>query len=320
MKVLFAGKPFERLMDVIKPAFRYHEIRIADDKDLASEIGWAEAIILRPIPFGEKLLSRAPELMLAQQWGVGVEGLDIEACTRHNVRACNVPSRGTGNAEGVAEIAVLHMMLLARRYARAREKLLQGKVFTPPGITLWKKKACVIGLGNVGHCVVERLNGLGMEVVGVNRDVSKGYGDWGLRALFPLDEINKAVQGCRFVIICLALTPDTEGLIDEKVLQSMDRGSFLINVARGSIVDRKSLEKALEEQWINGVGLDVLWEEPPRVDDPIFNDNRITITPHIGGVTDASMEGVLGFIVENVDRVASGRLPESCLNPPTPRQ
>lgn len=315
MNVLFAGKPFERLLDVIQPAFRGHNIRIADDKDLAAEIGWAEAIILRPVGFGEELLSLAPNLVLAQQWGVGVEGLDVKACSRYGVRACNVPSRGTGNAEGVAEIAILHMMLLARRYERAKEKLFQGKVFTPPGVTLWKKKACVIGLGNVGHCVVERLKGLGMEVVGVNRDISKDYSDWELDALYPLEDVHAALSDCRFVIVCLAMTPDTEGIIDEAFFSSMNRDSFLINVARGPIVDRSALEKALDEQWIRGAGLDVLWDEPPTLDDPILKDARITITPHIGGVTDASMQGVLHFVVENVNRVAEGEMPRSCLNP-----
>jgi phosphoglycerate dehydrogenase-like enzyme len=315
INILFAGKPFERLLNIIEPALKGHEIRVAHDRELVDEIGWAEVVILRPIPFGEEQLSAAPRLVLAQQWGVGVEGLDVEACTRHGVMACNVPSRGTGNAEGVAEIAILHMMLQGRRYIRAQEKLKAGKMFTPPGAALWKKRACVIGLGNVGHCVAERLNGLGMEVVGVNRDISADYTDWNLHSIYPLDRITEAVKGCRFVIVCLALGPETAGLINEEVLYSMDRDAFLINVARGPIVERAAFEKALDEKWIAGAGLDVLWDEPPAPEDPVLTDPRITVTPHIGGVTDASMNGVLRFIAENIERVASGRMPDACLNP-----
>ena len=314
MKILFAGKPFERLMNIIKPAFGGHEIRVADIDDLPGEIGWAEIVILRPMPFGEYLLSLAGNLVMVQQWGVGVEGLDVEACTKHGVWACNVPSRGTGNAEGVAEIAIMHMLLQGRRYERSQEKLREGKMFTPPGVALWEKKACIVGLGNVGHCVAERLKGLGMEMVGVDRNVSRDYSDWGLLDVYHINDISRAVHGCRFVILCLALTPETEGLIDDDVLCSMDPEAFLINVARGPIVKREALERALAQKRLKGVGLDVMWEEPPSLDDPLLKDARVTVTPHIGGVTDASMEGVLNFIVENVDMVADGKFPRGCLN------
>jgi len=314
LKVLFAGKPFERLLNIIEPAFKGHDIRIADNDDLPDAIGWAEVMILRPMPFGEDLLSRAPRLRLVQQWGVGVEGLDVAACTRHGIWACNVPSRGTGNAEGVAEIAIMHMMMQGRRYKRAQEKLREGKIFTPPGVALWKKRACIVGLGNVGHCVAERLRGLGMEIVGVDRSVSRDYSDWGFSKIYAMASLAEAVNGCRFVVLCLALTPETDGLIDEKILRSMDRDAFIINVARGPIIERKALETALAEKWINGAGLDVLWEEPPAPDDPLLDDGRVTVTPHIGGVTDVSMDGVMSFIVENINTVAEGGHPKGCLN------
>jgi len=314
MNILFAGKPFERFRSDFEKVFPGHAIRIEDDMELQNCISWAHIIILRPVPFGEELLSRAGNLILAQQWGVGVEGLDVEACTRYGVYACNVPSRGTGNAEGVAEIALMHMMLLGRRYKRSQEKLLEGKFFTPPGRVMWQKTACVVGLGDVGHCVVERLLGLGMEVVGVNRTMKEEFREWGLKKVYPLEQIGLALKEASWVVLCLTLNEHTRGFFNEECFRNMKEGSFLVNVARGPVLDRQALEKALDEDLIAGAGMDVLWEEPPGAGDPLLQDPRVIITPHIGGVTDASLAGVMKFIAENVHRVARGLEPFSCLN------
>ncbi len=315
MKVMFVGKPFEKLRDTIDPAFSDHIVRIVDDGDLAEEVGWAEAVILRPMEFGENYLSKADNLRLVQRWGVGYEGLDVDACSRHGVYACNVPSRGTGNAESVAETAIMHMLLLSRRFSRSQEKMREGKIFTPPGRALWKKRACVVGLGDLGHCVAERLFCLGMEVVGVNRTLREEFENWGIKQVFPLTEMEKAFENSDYVILCLPLNESTLGIIGENELRFMEKRAFLVNVARGGLVQREALEHALKEEWIAGAGLDVLWEEPHDPDDPFLNNRKVTITPHIGGVTDASVSGIRDFIAENVDRISRGQKPSSCLNP-----
>ena len=311
MHILFAGKSFLRLWDLLLPAFQGHEMDVADDLDLKDKLPWADVLIIRVT---YELHSKDPRLKMVQQWGVGVEGLDIEACTKLGIFACNIPSRGTGNAEGVAEIALLHMMLLARRYARSQEKISEGKIFTPPGITLWGKRACVVGLGNLGHCVVERLIALGMSVVGVNRTYRPEFREWGIKSFYSLAEMEKALPGYHFVVVTLGLTPETQNSIAEPFFHAMDRNAFFINVARGGLVIREAFEKAIEEEWIAGAGLDVFWTEPPLVTDPILHHPRITVTPHIGGVTDASLKGALHFVAGNVEKLTKGEIPLSCLN------
>ncbi|GAB1428143.1 hypothetical protein MASR2M17_15710 [Aminivibrio sp.] len=113
----------------------------------------------------------------------------------------HVPSLGTGNAEGVAEIAFLHMLLLAKRFFRAQEKLLEGKVYTPPGITLWKKKGCVLGLGNVGRSITSRMKAFGMTVAGVNRTPpGDGGAAWGVDAFYPWRRWLRPSGEPRFVV------------------------------------------------------------------------------------------------------------------------
>lgn len=315
MNVLFAGKPFEKLRNVLEQAFSGHVIKIVEDENLAEEISWADAVILRPMKFGKDILAFSSDLKLVQQWGVGVEGLDVKACTEYGVYACNVPSRGSGNAESVAEAAIMHMLLLSRRFFRSQEKLREGKIFTPPGRSLWGKKACIVGMGDLGHCLAERLSCLGMEVAGVNRTMRSEFKEWGVTRVYPFSEMGLAFKGSAFVILCLPLNSDTEGIIGEEELRMMEKDAFLINVARGKLLQREALEKALSEKWISGAGLDVLWDEPHSPQDPLINNDRIILTPHIGGVTDASMKGVQEFIAGNIERVSRGEKPLSCLNP-----
>lgn len=315
MKVVFWGREFLRLKDIIGGAFAAHDFYIADPEADENSLSTAEMLVVRPMKVGDEFLSGAPSLRLVQQWGAGAEGIDLAACSRRGIYACNVPSLGTGNAEGVAEVAFLHMLLLAKRFFRAREKLLEGKVYTPPGIALWKKKACVLGLGNVGRSITSRMKAFGMTVAGVNRTPPKdGGAAWGVDTFFPLGEMAAAVRGARFVVCALALTGETEKIVDEALFSAMDRDAFFVNVARGPVVDRAALELALDEEWIAGAGLDVLWEEPHRVDDPLLTHPRVVVTPHIGGVNDASLEGVLQFILGNADRLAAGQSLSSCLN------
>lgn len=315
MKVVFWGREFLRLKEIIAGAFSGHDYFIADPEADGDSLGTAEMLVVRPMKVGDEFLSGAPALRLVQQWGAGAEGIDLGACSRRGIFACNVPSLGTGNAEGVAEIAFLHMLLLAKRFFRAQEKLLEGKVYTPPGITLWKKKGCVLGLGNVGRSITSRMKAFGMTVAGVNRTPpGDGGAAWGVDAFYPLEEMAEAVRGARFVVCALALTPETERIVGDSLFSAMDRDAFFINVGRGPVVDRSALERALDGGGIAGAGLDVLWEEPHRTDDPLLTDPRVVVTPHIGGVNDASLEGVLRFILENADRLAAGEPPLSCLN------
>ncbi|GAB1485042.1 hypothetical protein MASR2M79_00880 [Aminivibrio sp.] len=117
----------------------------------------------------------------------------------------------------MAEIAFLHMLLLAKRFFRAQEKLLEGKVYTPPGITLWKKKGCVLGLGNVGRSITSRMKAFGMTVAGVDRTPpGDGGAAWGWTPSTPGGD-GRGRPGARFVVCALALTPETERIVGDSL-------------------------------------------------------------------------------------------------------
>ena len=110
------------------------------------------------------------------------------------------------------------------------------------------------------------------------------------------------------------LTPETTHIINKDTIALMKPDAVLINTSRGPVVDEAALYQALKEHRIFGAGLDVFWNEPPDIADPILHHPLITTTPHVGGVTDASFQGAVDFIVENIKRLSDGREPCSCLN------
>jgi phosphoglycerate dehydrogenase-like enzyme len=309
MKVLFYSKEFSKRHEKLIPRMPEHEVDTAEAENLEEKILDAEVLVSRPgAAVGGKILRTAPKLKLQHQWGVGLEGIDFNACRELGIAVCNTPSRGTGNAESVAEIALLHMLLLARKYAFAQENARTGRFFSPSGTALWKKTVCVVGLGGLGRTIAERLAAMGMTVRGVNRSAVEAdrLDGAGVKEFFPLTRLREAVAGCRFVVAALALNDQTRGLFDDAFFQAMDEGAFFVNVARGGLVQEDSLLRALDSKRLAGAGLDVLTEEPARPGNPLLAHPSVTLTPHIGGTTDVAEVGVFEFIRDNINRLSRG--------------
>ena len=314
IKVLFYSKEFVKIHGAILNEMNGHEIDTADEETIKEKIGLAEILVTRPGGgVGAELLRAARSLKLQQQWGAGLEGIDLNTCRELGIAVCNVPSRGTGNAEGVAEIALLHMLLLGRKYGFAQENARTGRFFSPSGVSLWRKTVCVVGLGNLGRTIANRLAAMEMNVKGVNRSPAESscLEKMGVKEFFSLDRLREAVPGCRFVVAALAFKDETRGLFNESFFQAMDKGSFFINVARGGLVVEEALLQALDEKHLAGAGLDVLTEEPPRLNNSLLNHPLVTLTPHIGGLTDEALRGILNFIRGNVNRLSRGEEPLS---------
>jgi phosphoglycerate dehydrogenase-like enzyme len=314
MKVLFYGGEFVKMRETLLLSINGHEADTSDSRAINEKIAAAEVLVTRPgTAVSRDLLSAAPNLKLQQLYGAGLEGVDFEACRDLGIAVCNVPSLGTGNAEGVAEIALLHMLLLGRKYNLAQENARTGRMFSPRGISLWRKNACIVGLGNLGHAIAERLSAIGMRTRGVNRSPVSAdrLASMSVSEFFPMNRMFDAVSGCRFVIAALALNDETYGIFGESFFRAMDVGSFFINVARGGLVNEDALLRALNDKRLAGAGLDVLADEPPKQDNPLLTHPSVTLTPHIGGNTDESARGMLGFIRDNINRLCRGEDPLS---------
>jgi len=252
-----------------------------------------------------EIIENANNLKLIQQFGVGLEGVDIEAATKRKIYVANVPAHNTGNAYSVAEMTLFFILALLKNFNKCQEAFKNRMIGYPLGDTLINKKFLILGYGNVGKAIVEILKPFKVDIVVASRTLreeEKGI------TFMKLSEIDKIINEIDFLIIALPLTKETKDMIDEKILFNMKRDSFCINVGRGGVIKYSALLTALKEGYIKGAGLDVYWEEPFNPKDDIFKYNVIA-TPHIAGSTKLSYNLISKAVANNIVKVLEKKLP-----------
>lgn len=130
-----------------------------------------------------------------------------------------------------------------------------------------------------------------------------------------MKDLPQLLKRADYLFLCVPLNSETRNMIDERELSLLPKGAFILNAARGPIINKNALMKALDSGHLRGAALDVYWEEPPEPKDPILNYSNVLATPHIAGVTDVSYQGIAAKVAENIRRVMSGKLPIYCANP-----
>ena len=199
------------------------------------------------------------------------------------------------------------MMACARQYKTCQQTLDRCEWGRPSGIALIDRRALIIGLGAVGQALAARLVALGMlvkatDVVAMSETAEK----LGLESLEDPSKLNDLLPESDFVISTVTLTPDTRGLLNHTVFERMKPTAYVINISRGPIVDEKDLLLALNEGQIAGAGLDVLNQEPPSLEHPLVNHEKVIVTPHTAGITRQSFDALGQAVAENVERLKKG--------------
>lgn len=315
MKVYLCQKGFRFITDLLQQLLPDHEILECLPEEIATKAADADVLIPTIIPLGEAELA-LPNLKLVQQFGAGLDVVDIPTASAKGVYVANVPAAGTGNAESVAEVAVMHMLALSRRYAAACQSIQDKKVASPTSWSLKGRTALIIGYGGIGREVARRLSGFEMKVLAVSRTGPKGTPEEQAVHVdqhVTQDQLHSLLPEADFVVLAPPLNDDTRGLMGSAEFALMKPSSFVVNVARGGVIDYDSLLGALKEERIMGAGLDVFWEEPCDPKDPLF-DYNVTATPHIGGATDLSFQGIAKGVAENIRRISGGEMPLNCVN------
>jgi phosphoglycerate dehydrogenase-like enzyme len=255
---------------------------------------------------------------LIQQYGVGLETVDISAATANGVMVARIPSEESGNAASVAEHTILLMLMLSKRWnevVRTRKPGLQTRWGSPTGQAMLGKTVCIVGLGGIGRELARRLAGFKVMIVTVDEHPGRTVPGVDIARSFPLSRLCEAVGEADYVVLCINYTPDRFHLFGVKEIAAMKKGAFLVNVARGGLLDPVALLASLRTGQVAGAGLDVFWDEPVDMTHPIFSENVIA-TPHIGGVTDVSYEGIAQAFAENMRRYAAGETPLYLANAP----
>jgi phosphoglycerate dehydrogenase-like enzyme len=307
MKILFCGMAFPEARERLRVLLPGDEILAFPPAELASHIAEADVIIPLVTRVDEAFI-RQGNFGLIQQYGVGLETVDIDAATRNGVRVARIPSEESGNAASVAEHAILLMLLLSRKWNEIARTRAQGTTVpwgSPTGKALRGKNVCIIGLGGVGRELARRLNGFNIRLFTVDDHHGRTVPGVDIAGTYPLERLTEALADADYVMLCINYTPERHHLIGAAELASMKKGAFIVNVARGGLLDQDALLVSLKDRHIAGAGLDVFWEEPVKMAHPLFKENVIA-TPHIAGVTDVSYEGIARAFAENMRRYAVG--------------
>jgi phosphoglycerate dehydrogenase-like enzyme len=165
----------------------------------------------------------------------------------------------------------------------------------------------IIGLGHIGRRVAQLARAFGMHVLATRRTVSNGEKDPDVDQLYPMEQLQELLRLSDYVVLAVPLTQETEKLMGEAELRVMPRNAYLVNVARGRVVDEEALIRALQERWIAGAGLDVTEEEPLPANSPLYSMPNVILTPHISGLSAHYDKRLTALFAENLQRYRSGQ-------------
>ena len=269
-----------------------------------------DGLVLATAEVGKRLFDQCYKLKVVAAFGVGFDNIDVQEATRHGVIVFNVPGLFS---EAVANLTIAHMLSITRKITIGDRGVKNGEWLsvkpTCMGGEVQGKVLGTVGLGNIGYNVAKKcMSAFGMRVVTYDPFISEEKAkELNIKKVERLDEL---LSESDIVTIHCPLTDETRGLVGLKELSLMKPSAFLINTARGGIVDESALFYALKNSKIAGAAIDVMEKEPPARDNPLLQLDNIVITPHIGASTNESIRAVYHAVRENVVRVISGTLPE----------
>jgi D-3-phosphoglycerate dehydrogenase len=248
------------------------------------------------------LMDACPGLQVAARCGVGLDNVDVEEATARNIKVVNAPG---ANAATIAEHAISLMLMLVRdMYQSVLEVKRSNWNWRNQysGDELHGKTLGILGMGNIGERVAKLADAFGMNVLYWSRSAKN--------VPYSITSFEDVLQQSDVVSLHVPFTKETGTLIGAEQLAMMKHDSFLINTARGALVDKASLIKALDEEMISGYAADVLAEEPPAENDPLVNHPRTLITPHSGSLTASTYQQMCMTTVKNVVAILAGEKPE----------
>ncbi|HEX7255959.1 MAG TPA: phosphoglycerate dehydrogenase [Gaiellaceae bacterium] len=313
LRVLVREPIAEAGIDLLRERF---DVDVNGDSPLEERIGDYDAIVIRSATMlTADVLERAERLKVIGRAGVGGDNVDVEAATRRGIVVANAPESTVVSA---AEHAVGLLVALARHIPQAHASLKQGRWERSSygGVELEGKTLGVLGFGRIGQQVARRAVGLGMAVIAHDPFVSKDrYRELGVtRAETPRDVLAAA----DFVTLHLPLADETRGSIDAKALAAMRPGGYLINAARGELVDEDALLEALRSGHLAGAALDVFSAEP--YSGPLLELDNVVVTPHLAASTEEAQDRAGVIVAEQVAAALEGGLVVNAVNIPAIRR
>jgi D-3-phosphoglycerate dehydrogenase / 2-oxoglutarate reductase len=312
MKILIAEPMSEAGLELLR-AQKGWDVVVSNPKEYAEHLPEADALLVRSaVKVNADVLAKAPRLKVIGRAGVGVDNVDLGAATAAGVLVMNTPG---GNAVSVAEHTLGLMLAMARSIPQATASTKSGKWEKKKflGTELRGKTLGVMGLGSIGREVVRRARAFEMRIVAFDPYVnSQTASDLGATLLSLMDLYAQS----DYITLHVALTTETQGMLNDAAFAKMKKGVRVVNCARGELVDGEALRKAIESGKVAGAALDVFQVEPPAAGEPLLALETVLATPHIGGSTEEAQEIVGVRIAEQVVEYLSNGVALNAVNVP----
>lgn len=312
MKVLIADQIEEKGISILK---EFAEVTVQTDitnPELTDKIGDFEAVVVRSrTKITREVIEAAGKLKVIARAGVGVDNIDVNAATERGIMVVNAPESASIT---VAEHTIGVIISLARKIALADRSVKEGKWEKSRfmGLELFGKTLGIVGIGRIGKQVAARLRGFEMKMLAYDPYISE---EDALELGVTLVDIDTLLKESDIITIHVPLTPETRHFIAARELELMKEDAFIINCARGGIVDEQALYAALKAGDIGGAGLDVYEEEPPR-DNPLLGLDNVVLTPHIGASTVEAQQNASIIVAQEIKKVFNGESPSNLINLP----
>jgi D-3-phosphoglycerate dehydrogenase / 2-oxoglutarate reductase len=316
MKVLYLGQDDNLqpwLRDVVTAVGEEHEVRLyAADRPLAAQLRDVRVVIDQGGGVGTRATVDAAAAAGVELWqvlGTGLDHVDVAYILGQGLTLANTP--GQFSSVALAEHALFFMLYFAKRLPECQRNLRAGRFYRPLNDELAGATLGLVGLGASGRELAKRAAALDMRLVGLDAQAppARLLAELDLRYLGGPEHLPELLAASDYVSLHVPLTRATHHWLGPEAFAAMRRGSVLINVARGAIVDPDGLLQALRDGTLRGAGLDVFAEEPLPPDHPLLRLDNVLATPHVAGVTSGTSRRRAAAVAENVRRVASGLPP-----------
>ncbi|MGI6877934.1 phosphoglycerate dehydrogenase [Microbacterium sp. gxy059] len=308
--VLLAEQLSPATIEALGPDFDVRSVDGTDRPALFAALAEANAVLIRSATkMDAEAISHAPQLKVIARAGVGLDNVDIKAATTAGVMVVNAP---TSNIISAAELTCGHIIGLARHIPAASASLAAGewKRSSFTGTELFEKTLGIVGLGRIGALVAERMRGFGMRLVAYDPYVTAARAQQLGVELLDLDDL---VAQADFLTIHMPKTPETTGMIGQAQLKAMKPTAYVLNVARGGLIDEEALAEALAAGEIAGAALDVFTSEPPA-DASLTGLAGVVATPHLGASTAEAQEKAGVSVARSVKLALEGDLVPDAVN------
>lgn len=272
------NEPFRILEEAGCEVFKNKSEKPLTSDELIPIVEDADALIAGNDIIDAKVIISAKKLKVISRYGVGYDNVDLKAAKERGIIVTNTPN---ANDNSVADLTFALILSLARNIPVVSNTVKEGGWSRIIGTEIWGKTMGIIGSGRIGKEVAQRAKGFNMNILCFDK-----YPDYKFAKECGIKycEFDELLKSSDFISIHVPLMPETKHLFNSKTLAMMKPGAFLVNTARGSIIDEIALYEVLKEKRISGAALDVMEKEPPK-GSPLLELDNIIITPHIGGYT-----------------------------------